>query len=458
MNNSSAQKKRKAGDEHNNEKSLDATKKRTNELSSSAGTSSSSRVALKANFFGGGSNIISDTVLRDVDKARLHRYFRKIKKLNDIAKEFALWIESKVVQLFDANNQIKEEEAHLLSQYESDFETFRHLYTRQVTFYQELYQPNAGTSLLLCGTGDCNQLGMLDSATSNLDTSEGTLEAKRPRDMKYLKGTPIVQVACGGLHTLALRADGTVLSWGCNDNGALGRLTEAGENTNTFAVDFIPDFIPDFIGNSKSIGIVLRIACGDCQSLALTLDGQVYMWGCYKDKEGKLYRDVDESTMTNLASVGNNLNWKNAVEGMHIYPVRVGFQGKRVQDIRCGFAFNAAITEDGYLYTWGVNESGELGRPAYTPPPNKEDIRYKDLAEQMLTPLPPLWLADDGTAKQMQRKVESVACGGYHMLVTSLAGFDFPSSELFSTGLNNYGQLGHDDTESRSSLTHVRYM
>ncbi len=399
--------------------------------------------------------------IRSAWKARLYEYFRRIQKMNDIAKEFLLLIEQKVVELFDNStyNQLREGESTSLTQYMGAYETFRHIYTRQVTFFSELYQPKAGTSVLLCGFGDCNQLGNLDrtapQGNSHEDEDEtGTPEAKRPKEMKYLRGTSILQVACGGLHSLALRADGTVLSWGCNDDGALGRITITGADNGTHATapKATAEFIPGLIANSRSLGIIARIACGDCHSLALTLHGQVYMWGCYKDKEGKQYRDVNEANVEDT----NDFHWEGAVRGKHIHPVRVGFQEKRVQDIRCGYSFNAALTEEGYLYTWGFNLSGELGRPTYNLPSNATDTNYKNLAEQMLTPLPPLWSLDDGTAQQMQRKVESVACGGFHMLATTLAGFEFPSSELFSTGLNQYGQLGHDDNECRSALTHVR--
>jgi len=34
----------------------------------------------------------------------------------------------------------------------------------------------------------------------------------------------ILKVVCGGMHTLALASDGSVWSWGCNDDGALGRM------------------------------------------------------------------------------------------------------------------------------------------------------------------------------------------------------------------------------------------
>ena len=37
----------------------------------------------------------------------------------------------------------------------------------------------------------------------------------------------VLQVACGGMHTVALTEGGQVLSWGVNDEGALGRETGA---------------------------------------------------------------------------------------------------------------------------------------------------------------------------------------------------------------------------------------
>jgi hypothetical protein len=29
------------------------------------------------------------------------------------------------------------------------------------------------------------------------------------------------------------------------------------------------------------------VACGDSQTIAVTVSGDVFGWGCYKDKEGK---------------------------------------------------------------------------------------------------------------------------------------------------------------------------
>jgi regulator of chromosome condensation len=62
-----------------------------------------------------------------------------------------------------------------------------------------------------------NDFGMLGHG-------EGEPERSRPARVD-LGEARAVQVACGGMHTVALTADGAVLTWGVNDEGALGRPT-----------------------------------------------------------------------------------------------------------------------------------------------------------------------------------------------------------------------------------------
>jgi alpha-tubulin suppressor-like RCC1 family protein len=33
--------------------------------------------------------------------------------------------------------------------------------------------------------------------------------------------------------------------------------------------------------------IIIGVACGDAQTIAVSTKGEVWGWGCYKDKEGK---------------------------------------------------------------------------------------------------------------------------------------------------------------------------
>ena len=54
-------------------------------------------------------------------------------------------------------------------------------------------------------------------------------EIKRPKKLAIfdmatdLSRIPIVKLLCGGMHTVALASSGAVYTWGCNDEGALGR-------------------------------------------------------------------------------------------------------------------------------------------------------------------------------------------------------------------------------------------
>lgn len=34
---------------------------------------------------------------------------------------------------------------------------------------------------------------------------------------------PVCKLSCGGMHTAAIAPSGAVFTWGCNDEGALGR-------------------------------------------------------------------------------------------------------------------------------------------------------------------------------------------------------------------------------------------
>ena len=72
----------------------------------------------------------------------------------------------------------------------------------------------------------------------------------------------IVEVIAGGIHNIAIDTDGTLYSWGCNDQRALGREGE----------EFLPGPIP------LPAEIVI-VACGDSLSAALDTLGRVWLWG-----------------------------------------------------------------------------------------------------------------------------------------------------------------------------------
>ena len=81
-------------------------------------------------------------------------------------------------------------------------------------------------------------------------------------------GTTVLQVQCGGAHTLALCDNGDVYAWGSNDDMQLGLGPGVGKKVNR------PELVTDLSGKG-----ILRIACGKNFSLALSEGGDVYSWG-----------------------------------------------------------------------------------------------------------------------------------------------------------------------------------
>ncbi|WP_020617163.1 stalk domain-containing protein [Paenibacillus daejeonensis] len=77
--------------------------------------------------------------------------------------------------------------------------------------------------------------------------------------------TDIIDLANGRIHTLALKADGTVWGWGTNFQGQLGN----GQLSDSWDVP---------VQKAQGLTKVKAIAAGD-NSLALTEQGEVYTWG-----------------------------------------------------------------------------------------------------------------------------------------------------------------------------------
>jgi len=118
------------------------------------------------------------------------------------------------------------------------------------------------------GSGECEQLGIEFAEDAMCEIKR----AKRiPKfDMTLLEvevKIPICRLSVGGMHALALTTAGTIYSWGCNDDGALGRT---GEENSPLLVQELPIKVN-------------AISAGDCHSVAYNTDtSQAYMWGLYR--------------------------------------------------------------------------------------------------------------------------------------------------------------------------------
>ncbi|EED91362.1 predicted protein [Thalassiosira pseudonana CCMP1335] len=316
------------------------------------------------------------------------------------------------------------------------------------------------------GDGDCGQLGC----------GEGISSARVPRILVGMRNKNVNMLACGGLHTLALSEEGVVYSWGCNDEGSLG-------------VDAVEDgFMPGRVGgfyasefgpNGRKKGVVaaaagddsaalvpfeqrkeaniVQIAAGETQSLALSTDGDVYMWGAFKDSEGRSFRNMPPQDDSRCPTGRKDMStleederpeWFQPPRGNQDWPLHV-FQIERpAKDISAGGSFNAALLDDDTIVTWGIGTTGEMARGEGMSNLDKK-TSMEIIKEKFLKPAPPVW------AVPMKRTVLSLSCGGFHLLV--VARDADASQNVYSCGLNQYAQLGLGDIENRNVLTKVTF-
>jgi alpha-tubulin suppressor-like RCC1 family protein len=137
-------------------------------------------------------------------------------------------------------------------------------------------------------------------------------------------------VAAGANHSLALRADSTVMAWGSNAEGGLGDGTETNRLT-PITVAGLPR--------------VETVAAGVNYSLALLKDGTIRAWGA--NDVGQLGTGTACS-----APVGTGCGT--------FTPVAVaGSSG--VSGMAAGAEHTLALKTDGTVSSWGSNLTGQLG-------------------------------------------------------------------------------------------------
>lgn len=153
--------------------------------------------------------------------------------------------------------------------------------------------PTQILNVLVFGEGENAELGLGPNRT----------ESKVPRLNPFLNAKDagsfrIVQLACGGMHTVALTAENKIVTWGVNDAGALGRPTEwegglreisDEEDEEGEGDDETGDLNPlestptEVVSTGFEGGVCfVQVVAGDNCSFALTAVGTVYGWGTFR--------------------------------------------------------------------------------------------------------------------------------------------------------------------------------
>jgi len=134
--------------------------------------------------------------------------------------------------------------------------------------------------------------------------------------------TDWAQVAAGTLHTMAIRADGSLWAWGFNGVGDLGDGTTTDRHS------------PVRIGTDTDW---VQVGAGANHSLGIRADGSLWAWGW--NSTGQL----GDGTTTDRHS-----------------PTRVGTDTDWAY-VSSGFTHTLAIRRDGTLWAWGSNADGRTG-------------------------------------------------------------------------------------------------
>ncbi|CAI8024748.1 Regulator of chromosome condensation [Geodia barretti] len=241
------------------------------------------------------------------------------------------------------------------------------------------------------GQGDTGQLGL----------GEDMVERKKPHPVGgALEGLRVCQVECGGMHTVALTGEGKVFTWGCNDEGALGRPTNSEAEA----------FTPGLVDRLKGVKIV-QVSAGDSHTAALSEAGTVYGWGIFRDNNGAFGFLPPPSPPTPSPS-----------------PHIIYSAPNKALKITSGCDHMAIVTEHGDIYTVGRAEQGQLGRIAecFSSRGGRKGIS--------------LLLKPDVVRVRVKRKADKpkftdAFCGSYQTFAVTEKG------EVYAWGMNNYGQL-----------------
>ena len=173
--------------------------------------------------------------------------------------------------------------------------------------------------LFAWGRNDNGQLGLGDTVDRNTPT-----EVPLPAGVSGW-----TDVSSGYDHSLAFTTDARLFAWGRNDNGQLGLGDAVDRNT--------PTEVPLPAGVSGWS----RIETGRGFTLALTTDGRLFTWGANYMGQLGLGDYADRDTPTEISFPAGVAGWTDIFVGSTDHSL--------------------ALTTDGRLFSWGRNQSGQLG-------------------------------------------------------------------------------------------------
>lgn len=245
---------------------------------------------------------------------------------------------------------------------------------------------------------------------------ESEANISRPVILESLGIARIIQIGCGADHTVALRANGTVLSWGSNEYGQLGHRL----NNHKLSTFCRPSMM--ITGSGRRI---TAVACGDGFTLCLT--SRMTLLACGDELIAGYRKDED------------------------ILPAVIPtLMDLPIVSIAAGRRHAAAVTAHGNVFLWGENPQGCCGReyPRSFGIPVSLQVPPSKFPSKGRSPPPPLanWGFWEG-----QNSSHTISIADDVAVVEAALGNDHTvlltkSGRLLVFGSNAAGQLGLADS------------
>lgn len=255
---------------------------------------------------------------------------------------------------------------------------------------------DAKPRLYMFGSDSCGELGLGKIGVTKKSAADVPIDEE------------INQVACGPMHTLALTVDGALYSFGCNDEGALGRVTDGDED-----LEATPTKVE--LTNKGT-----KVTAGDSHSAILTDQHEVFVWGNFRDEHGSV-------------GLTPECNGQSTVKPLRLLP------DIKFKDIASGSNHMLLLDVDGNVYSFGVGAQGQLGRMNLDEIGDTEKpISINDSNRDSF--LTPQKVSLKNVDPQRPFICDAVYAGNFSSFATNT---DKKKNRLAGWGLNNYFQLGY---------------
>ena len=278
-------------------------------------------------------------------------------------------------------------------------------------------------------------------------------------DEIVLEEPNFTNVSLGGEFTVALTVEHEVFAWGDSTYGQLGNGS------------FISKYRPvNITGNFdlEENDYIVQIATGYLHAAALSHMGKVFLWG---DNEYGQLGTGDLNTYLLPIDITASFNLSSE---------------EKIIEVECGNYFSSAITSSGRLFTWGDNNSGQLGDGSTVQKalPNEITSNFDLLVDELIIDVSlgsahalaltstnrvfswgynfsmqlgdgtnvsrntPLDITSSFTLS-VEEAIQQIAAGNHHSAIVTTLG------NVFTFGFNIYGQLGDGTTVNKGIPTNI---